>query len=46
MNNHIGSSFDDFLREEGIWSETDAIVRVRILVFFLATSPRDSGPPV
>ena len=27
MNKHLGSSFDDFLKEEGIFDELDAIVR-------------------
>lgn len=35
MNNHIGSDFDDFLREEGILAEVEAVAWKRVLTFQL-----------
>ena len=33
MNSHIGSDFDDFLGEEGILAEVEAVAWKRVLVF-------------
>lgn len=33
MNHHIGSDFDDFLREEGIQEEVEAAARKRVSAF-------------
>ena len=33
MNSHIGSDFDDFLREEGILAEVEAAAWKRVLAF-------------
>ena len=32
-NNHIGSNFDDFLREEGLLEEIEEVVAKKIFVF-------------
>jgi len=34
-NKHVGSSFDDFLEEEGILAETEAIAIKRVIAFQL-----------
>ena len=34
-NSHIGSNFDDYLREEGLFDETQAIAVKRVLAFEL-----------
>ena len=36
MNKHIGSSFDDFLEEEGILAETEAVAIKRVIAYKLA----------
>ena len=33
MNKHIGSSFDDFLEEEGLLAETEAIAIKRVIAY-------------
>ena len=33
MNNHIGSNFDDFLEDEGILAESEAIAIKRVIAF-------------
>ena len=33
MNKHIGSSFDDFLEDEGILAETEAIAVKRVIAY-------------
>jgi antitoxin HicB len=33
MNQHVGSNFDDFLAEEGILSETQAVAWKRVITF-------------
>ena len=33
MDKHIGSSFDDFLEEEGILAETEAVAIKRVIAF-------------
>ena len=35
-NKHIGSSFDDFLEEEGIREEVEAVAVKRVLAYELA----------
>ena len=35
MNKHIGSSFDDFLEEEGLLAEVDAVAVKRVIAFQL-----------
>jgi len=32
-NKHIGSSFDDFLKEEGIYDEVDAVATTRVIAW-------------
>ncbi len=34
-NKHVGSSFDDFLEEEGLLAETEAIAIKRVIAFQL-----------
>lgn len=36
MTNHIGSSFDDFLQEEGIFEEVNAVAVKRVLAWQIA----------
>ena len=36
MNKYIGSSFDDFLEEEGILAETEAVAIKRVIAYQLA----------
>jgi antitoxin HicB len=33
MNQHVGTNFDDFLAEEGILSETQAVAWKRVITF-------------
>ncbi len=33
MNKHIGSNFDDFLEEEGLLAETEAIAIKRVIAY-------------
>ncbi|ETR69852.1 MAG: hypothetical protein OMM_09247 [Candidatus Magnetoglobus multicellularis str. Araruama] len=33
MNKHIGSSFDDFLEEEGLLAETESVAIKRVLAY-------------
>ncbi len=33
MNRHIGSSFDDFLEEEGLLAEAEAVAAKRVIAF-------------
>jgi hypothetical protein len=35
MSKHIGSSFDDFLEEEGVLAEAEAIAVKRVIAFQL-----------
>ena len=35
MNKHIGTSFDDFLEEEGILAEAEAVTVKRVIAFQL-----------
>ena len=43
VNPHIGSSFDDFLREEGIYEEVTAAAVKRVLVWQIDQSRREQG---
>ena len=36
MNRHIGSNFDDFLEDEGMLAETEAIAWKRVIAFQIA----------
>ena len=36
MNDHIGSNFDDFLEEEGILAETEALAIKRVVAYQIA----------
>jgi predicted XRE-type DNA-binding protein len=36
MNEHIGSNFDEFLRDEGILAEAEAIVTKRVIAHQIA----------
>ncbi|MCI0333612.1 MAG: helix-turn-helix domain-containing protein [Planctomycetes bacterium] len=36
-NRHIGSDFDDFLREEGLLADAEAVAIKRVVAFQLAT---------
>ena len=40
-NPHTGSSFDDFLEEEGILAETEAIAIKRVIAFQLEKEMKD-----
>jgi len=42
-NIHIGSSFDDFLREEGIYEEASATAAVRVLAWQLKQQIEEQG---
>lgn len=42
-NSHIGSDFDDFLREEGLYEEAQAIAVKRVLAFELERSMRKAS---
>ena len=33
INDHVGSNFDDFLEEEGILAETEAVAVKRVIAF-------------
>jgi len=35
MNNHLGSGFDDFLEQEGVLAEAEAIAVKRVIAFQL-----------
>lgn len=35
-NKHMGSDFDDFLREEGILDDTEAVATKRVIAFQIA----------
>jgi len=39
-NKHIGSNFDDFLKEEGILEEIEEVVAKRIFVFQMENWPK------
>ena len=41
MNKHIGSSFDDFLEEEGILEESNAIAVKRVLAWQLTQAMQE-----
>ena len=41
MDKHIGSSFDDFLAEEGLLAEAEAIAIKRVVAFQLAKMMED-----
>ena len=38
FNPHVGSDFDDFLREEGVYDEAEAIAVKRVLAYQLERS--------
>jgi len=42
-NPAIGSSFDDFLREEGTYEETQAVAIKRVIAWALAEAMEDQG---
>lgn len=42
-NKHIGSSFDDFLKEEGILEEIEEVVAKRIFIFQVEKEMRKQG---
>ena len=42
-NPHIGSSFDDFLAEEGILAETTAIALKRVLAWEIRKAMKEEG---
>lgn len=41
---HIGSSFDDFLKEEGIYEEATAHALKRVLAGQIGEAMKDPGP--
>jgi antitoxin HicB len=43
MNKHIGSSFDDFLEEEGSLVETEAVALKRLISFQLEQEMQRAG---
>ncbi len=42
-NKHVGSSFDDFLREEGLLEEVNAIAAKRVIAWQLAEAMEQAG---
>ncbi len=42
-NKHIGSNFDDFLRDEGILEEIEEVVAKRIFVFQIEKEMKKQG---
>ncbi|MDO8705044.1 MAG: helix-turn-helix domain-containing protein [Sulfuricaulis sp.] len=40
---HIGSSFDDFLREEGILAQTETAAIKRVLAYQIAQAMKEKG---
>ncbi len=42
-NEHIGSNFDDFLKEEGILEEIEEVVAKRIFVFQMEKEMKKQG---
>jgi hypothetical protein len=42
-NVHIGSSFDDFLREEGVYEEASATAAIRVLAWQLKQQIKEQG---
>jgi antitoxin HicB len=42
-NKHIGSSFDDFLAEEGTLAETEAVALKRVIAFQIEQELEHSG---
>lgn len=43
VNKHIGSSFDDFLAEEGLLSDVEAVALKRVIAFQLEQEMKRSG---
>jgi antitoxin HicB len=43
MNKHIGSSFDDFLAEEGLLAETEAVALKRVIAFQIENEMTRAG---
>ncbi len=41
MNKHIGSNFDDFLEEEGLLAEAEAVAIKRVVAFQVAKMMED-----
>jgi len=41
VNKHIGSTFDDFLKEEGIFEEAEVTALKRVLAFLLQKEMED-----
>lgn len=42
-NKHIGSSFDEFLREEGLLEHADAVATKRVVAFLIQREMKRSG---
>jgi DNA-binding phage protein len=42
-NKHIGSNFDDFLKEEGVLEEIDEVVAKKIFVFQMEKEMKKQG---
>ena len=43
MNKHVGSSFDDFLAEEGLLAETEAVALKRVIAFQIENEMTRAG---
>ncbi len=43
LNTHIGSSFDDFLAEEGLLAETEAVALKRVIAFQIENEMTRAG---
>ena len=43
MTQHIGSSFDDFLQEEGILEEVNAVAVKRVLAWQIAQAMKEQN---
>jgi DNA-binding Xre family transcriptional regulator len=42
-NRHVGSSFDDFLSEEGLLADAEAVAIKRVLAYQVAAMMKDEG---
>ena len=41
MNRHVGSDFDDFLREEGLLEEAEAVAAKRVLAYQISEAMKE-----
>jgi hypothetical protein len=41
---HVGSDFDDFLREEGVLAEVEAVAAKRVLAHQISEAMKEQAP--